>query len=111
MPRTDVTSIVVDMSPTKGTFAAGQAYVAFSRVRTCEELHIINYTRAQIRISPSIEMEMQRTQNKYVARNASCLFDVNPTALCLLHVNIGNLKTKLPDVQLITHSKMQMLCH
>ena len=27
-----------------------------------------------------------------------CLFDVNPTTLCLLHVNIGNLKTKLPDV-------------
>ena len=34
--------IVVDMTPTKGTFAAGQAYVAFSRVCTCEELHIIN---------------------------------------------------------------------
>ena len=29
-----------------------------------------------------------------------CLFDVNPTALCLLHVNIGNFKTKLPDVAL-----------
>ena len=27
-----------------------------------------------------------------------CLFDVNPTALCLLHQNMGNLKTKLPDV-------------
>ena len=26
------------------------------------------------------------------------LFGVNPAALCLLHFNIGNLKTKLPDV-------------
>ena len=46
--------IVVDMTPTKGTFAAGQAYVAFSRVHTHEKLHIINYTCAQICISPNI---------------------------------------------------------
>ena len=90
--------IVVDMTPTKGTFAAGQAYVAFSRVRTHEELHIINYTHAQICISPSIEMEMQRLRTNMLPEMPQCLFGVNPTALCLLHVNIGNLKTKLPDV-------------
>ena len=36
--------IVIDMTPAKGKFRPGEAYVAFSRVRTLETLHIINYT-------------------------------------------------------------------
>ena len=36
--------IVIDMTPAKGKFKPGGAYVAFSRVRTLEKLHIINYT-------------------------------------------------------------------
>ena len=40
--------IVVDMSPEKGTYAPGQAYVALSRVRELDKLHIINYTHTQI---------------------------------------------------------------
>ena len=103
--------IVVDMTPTKGTFAAGQVYVAFSRVCTCEKLHIINYTCAQIHISPNIELEMQRLRTDMLPEMPQCLFDVNPTALCLLHVNIGNLKTNCLMWQLITLSKMQMLFH
>ena len=35
--------IVIDMTPAKGKFKPGQAYVAFSGVRTIEKLHIINY--------------------------------------------------------------------
>ena len=36
--------IVIDMTPAKGKLKPGKAYVAFSRVRTIEKLHIINYT-------------------------------------------------------------------
>ena len=36
--------IVIDMTPAKGRFKPGEAHVAFSRVRTLEKLHIINYT-------------------------------------------------------------------
>ena len=36
--------IVIDMMHTKGKFKRGEAYVAFSRVKTLEKLHIINYT-------------------------------------------------------------------
>ena len=34
--------VVIDMTPAKGRFKPGEAYVAFSRVRTLEKLHIIN---------------------------------------------------------------------
>ena len=50
--------IVVDMTPAKGRFAAGQAYVAFSHVHQLQNLHIINYTRTQIRVSPHVDEEM-----------------------------------------------------
>ena len=36
--------IVRDMTPLKGRFQPGEVYVAFSRVRTIDKLHIINYT-------------------------------------------------------------------
>ena len=36
--------IVIDMTPAKVRFKPGEAYVAFSRVRTLKKLHIINYT-------------------------------------------------------------------
>ena len=36
--------IFIDMTPAKGRFKPGEAYVGFSRVRTIDKLHIINYT-------------------------------------------------------------------
>ena len=36
--------IVIDMSPNKGKYYPGQAYVGFSQVKTLDGLHIINYT-------------------------------------------------------------------
>ena len=36
--------IVIDMIPAKGSSKQDKAYVAFSRVRTIDKLHIINYT-------------------------------------------------------------------
>ena len=37
--------IVIDLTPAKGKFKPGEPYVAFSRMRTIEKLHIINYTQ------------------------------------------------------------------
>ena len=42
--------IVVDMLPPKGTFSPGQAYIAFSKVRQLEKLHILNYNHIQIKV-------------------------------------------------------------
>ena len=36
--------IVIEMSPNKGKYYPGQAYVGFSQVKTLDGLHIINYT-------------------------------------------------------------------
>ena len=36
--------IVIDMTCAKGKFKPGESYVAFSRVKTLEKLHIISYT-------------------------------------------------------------------
>ena len=36
--------MVVDRSPEKGTYTPGQAYVALSRVRELDKLHIVNYS-------------------------------------------------------------------
>ena len=36
--------IFIDMTPAKGKFKPGEAYVVFSTVRTFDKLHIINYT-------------------------------------------------------------------
>ena len=39
-----LSEFVIDMTPAKSRFRPGEAYIAFSRVRTLEKLHIINYT-------------------------------------------------------------------
>ena len=40
----NLSEIVKDMMHAKGKFKPGEAYVAFSRVKTLDKLHIINYT-------------------------------------------------------------------
>ena len=39
-----LSEIVIYMTPAKGKFKPGETYVAFSRVKTLDKLHIINYT-------------------------------------------------------------------
>ena len=45
-----LSEIVIDMTCAKGKFKPGEAYVAFSRVKTLDKLHIINYTGSQIHV-------------------------------------------------------------
>ena len=91
--------IVVDMSPSKGRFSAGQAYVAFSCVRELNKLHIVNYTRSQIRVSPHVEAEMARLQENRLQFTKPLLYTNKRKDFCLLHVNIYNIKSKLRDIQ------------
>ena len=50
--------IVVDMKD--ATFDAGQAYVAFSRVKTLEGLFLKNFKPANIRVNADVVTEMER---------------------------------------------------
>ena len=60
--------IVVDMSTDKGRYQKGQAYVAFSHVRTYEGLHIKGYCRHQIKTCGRVRYEMEhlRSEKNYL---------------------------------------------
>ena len=87
------------MTPAKGKFKPGEAYVAFSRVRTIEKLHIINYTQNQIPISEHVEKEMKRLRKNILPQMPSNLFQTLLGGVKLLHINIGNFKTKIVDIK------------
>ena len=70
--------IVIDMTPAKGRFKPGEAYIAFSRVRTIEKLHIINYTQNQIHVSEHVEEEMKRLRKNILPQMPSNLFHTVP---------------------------------
>ena len=87
------------MTPAKGRFKHGEAYVAFSRVRTLEKLHIINHTQNQIHVSEHVEKEMERLRKNILPQMPSNLFQNGPGGVKLLHINIGNFKTKIADIK------------
>ena len=86
--------IVMDMTPAKGKFKHGQAYVAFSRVKTIEKLHIINYTQNQIHVSEHVEEEMKRLRKNILPQMPPNMFNNVPGGVKLLHINIGNFNRK-----------------
>ena len=84
-----LSEIVIDMTPAKGKFRPGEAYVAFSRVRTLQKLHIINYTQSQICVSEHAEKEMKRLRKNILPQMLSYIFHDVPGGVTLLHINIG----------------------
>ena len=81
------------MTPSKGHYSVGQAYVSFSRVTQLDRLHIINYTTKQIHVSQHAEKEMERLCQNTLPPMPQCLFDLVQKEIYLLHLNIGNLKS------------------
>ena len=93
------------MTPSKGHYSVGQAYVAFSRVTQLDKLHIINYTRKQIHVSQHAEKEMERLCQNTLPPMPQCLFDLEQKEIYLLYLNIGNLKSRLKDIEIDTIMK------
>ena len=92
--------IVIDMTSAKGRFKPGEAYVALSRVRTIDILHIINYTQNQIPVSEHVEKDMEGLRKNILPQTPPNLFHNVPGGLkLLLHINIGNVKTKIADIK------------
>ena len=94
-----LSEIVINMTCAKDNFIPGEAYVAFSRVKTLEKLHIINYTQSQIHVSEHVEKEMKRLRKNILPQMPSNLFQDIPVGVKILHLKIGNLKRKIEGIK------------
>ena len=94
-----LSEIVIDMTCAKGKFKPGEAYVAFSRVKALEKLHIIKYTLSQIHMSEHVEKEMKRLRKNILPHMPSNLFHDIPGVVKILHLNIDSLKRKIEDIK------------
>ena len=93
--------IVVDMHPKKGTFKDGQAYVAFSRVTSLDKLHIINYTREQIRVSRHVQDEMCVREDQKLPPQPKPISSTieRSSHMIILHLNVAGLLVKQLDIK------------
>ena len=87
--------IVVDMKG--GRFSPGQAYVAFSRVKTLAGLHILNFNAKAIKKSIDVENEMVRLNTNLLEPVPQVLCDSNPH-LTIAFLNVRSLVSKLSDI-------------
>ena len=87
--------IVVDMKG--GRFSPGQAYVAFSRVKTLAGLHILHFNPKAIRKSIDVEHEMVRLNSNLLQPLPEVSRDSSHVTISLL--NVRSIVPKLPDVR------------
>ena len=89
-----VDEIVVDME--KGRYNAGQAYVAFSRVKTYEKLHIIKYDRRKIIVAPAVHREMIRLrENRLPKLSKPMITDMDGAKISFGHLNVQGLGSRI----------------
>ena len=92
-----VDRIVVDLSK---IFAAGQAYVALSRVKTLEGLQILNFKKTAIRKDKLVDQEMERLRTKaitYITPQFPMLSTDEWFKLC--HLNARGYLNHLNDIK------------
>ena len=91
-------AIVVDMKG--GRFSPGQAYVAFSRVKTLQGLHICNFNPTAIKSSIKVKEEMTRLNTKLVKFIPDLKFMSLPNNYITLSLlNVRSIVAKLDDIE------------
>ena len=89
--------IVVDMKG--GRFSPGQAYVAFSKVKTLQGLHILNFNPRAIKASNDVQNEMKRLNSKLLpVRQFRCL-SLPDKYVTIAFLNVRSIIAKLADIQ------------
>ena len=87
--------IVVDMKGSR--FNPGQAYVALSRVKKLEGLHIVNFNEKAIKASQDVKGEMERLNKNLLSPLPMFTCPDNHISIALL--NVRSLVAKLPDIE------------
>ena len=98
--------IVVDMKG--GRFSPGQAYVAFSRVKTLAGLHILNFNNKAIKKSIDVENEMLRLNSNLLQPLPEVLSD--PYHLTIALLNVRSIVAKLPDIHAVRSASTLCFC-
>ena len=87
--------MVVDMKG--GRFSPGQAYVAFSHVKTLTGLHILNFNSQAIKKSIDVENETVRLNNNVLPPVPQVFCD-SASHLTIALLNVRSLVSKLQDI-------------
>ncbi len=83
----------------RGAFQLGQAYVALSRIKTLQGLHILGFDKTAIRASPSIQKEMERLKKHTMAFPAAGTTSLTSRSYKIGLLNIRSHKCHLPDLK------------
>ena len=90
-----VPEIVVDMTIENGKYAEGQAYVALSRVTKYDKLHIINYNRHQIKVSPHVAKQMNVLESRRLCLDDNKIVtEKDENDIALLHLNLQGFRSR-----------------
>ena len=99
--------IVVDMEGAK-RFSPGQAYVAFSRVKSLRGLYLLNFDKACIKSSRKVCEEMVRLNTKLLSTSSPQFHGLCNTHVTCALLNVRCLCAKLGDLQKVTCSSWYM---
>ena len=94
----------------QGAFSAGQAYVALSRVKKLNGLHILDFDAKKIRVNEEVNEEMDRLRKQ--CSSADQEMQGFPTCdLTLSHLNIRGIKSHKRDLQMSNFvAKSDIMC-
>ena len=84
-------AVVVDMAKSKGDYQCGQAYVAFSCVKQLIGLHIVKYTREQVKSDQCINQFMETNRSQQIPQLHPALTQNPYTGVTVVHQNIQGL--------------------
>ena len=91
-------AVVVDMSLDKGSYNPGQAYVAFSRVKTLQGLHIVNYNIEQLKVDNRIHQFTEQNRQNQIAPTPCSIIEPMLHDMSIVHQNVQGINVHRHDI-------------